>query len=56
MPIEAIIGLGSVLNAKIVDFPTLILYGITPFNIFKTVIISIITLAIYKKISPILHR
>ncbi len=56
MPIEAIIGLGSVVNAKIVDFPTLILYGITPFNIFKSTIISVITIVIYKKISPILHK
>ncbi|MPW24862.1 ECF transporter S component [Alkalibaculum sp. M08DMB] len=56
MPVEAIVALGSAVNAKIVDFPTLILYGITPFNIFKTITVSLITLAIYKKISPILHK
>ncbi len=35
---------------------SLILYGITPFNAIKGVIISIITLFIYKPLSPILHR
>lgn len=56
MPVEVIVGLGSVINAKIVDFATLILYGITPFNIFKTVVISLITIGLYKKVSPILHK
>ncbi|MFZ7120556.1 MAG: ECF transporter S component [Eubacteriaceae bacterium] len=56
MPVEVIVGLGSAINAKIVDFATLILYGITPFNIFKTIVISLITIGLYKKVSPILHK
>ncbi|MFZ7133718.1 MAG: ECF transporter S component [Eubacteriales bacterium] len=55
MPVEAIIEMGAVINAKIDNFFTLVLYGITPFNIFKTAAISIITVLIYKKVSPILH-
>lgn len=56
MPIEAIVALGAAVNDLIVDIPTLILFGITPFNIFKTTIVSIITILIYKKVSPVLHK
>lgn len=56
MPIDAIVGLGSAINKNIVDFKTLVLYGITPFNVFKTFTVSLITLVIYKKVSPILHK
>ena len=53
-PIEAIINMGTVINENITDVNSLVLYGITPFNIFKEIIISLVTMLIYKKISPIL--
>ncbi|MCD5415211.1 MAG: ECF transporter S component, partial [Clostridiales bacterium] len=53
-PIEAIINMGTVINENITDVNSLVLYGITPFNIFKGIIISLVTMLIYKKISPIL--
>jgi len=56
MPIQAFIDMGSVLNSSIVDLKTFILYAVVPFNILKGVIVSAITLLVYKKISPILHR
>lgn len=56
MPLEAIIEMSAASNAFITDIKTLILYGIIPFNIFKGVIISVITVLIYKKLSPILHK
>lgn len=56
MPMEAIIGMGSVVNPAIKDYFTLVLYGITPFNIVKTLLISLLTIAMYKKVSPILHK
>ncbi len=55
MPMEQIINLGNAVNGAITDLKTLILYSIVPFNIFKGVIISVITGAIYKKISYILR-
>lgn len=51
-PIEAIINMGTVINENITDVNSLVLYGITPFNIFKGIIISLVTMLIYKKISP----
>lgn len=56
MPMEAIVGMGSVVNPAIKDYFTLVLYGITPFNIVKTLLISLLTMAMYKKVSPILHK
>ena len=54
MPIEAIISMGSVITDKIHDIPSLVLYGVTPFNIFKGFLISLITMLIYKRIKPLL--
>ncbi|ABR47027.1 conserved hypothetical protein [Alkaliphilus metalliredigens QYMF] len=56
MPIEAIVELGTIVNSRIVDVWTLVLYGITPFNIFKGLLIALITMLIYKKISVILKN
>ncbi|MBM7562335.1 ECF transporter S component [Fusibacter tunisiensis] len=56
MPLEAIIGMGAAVNKSIVSMETLVLYGIVPFNLFKGVVLSFLTLLLYKRISPILHR
>lgn len=56
MPVEAIISMGSVITDRIHDLPTLVLYGIVPFNIFKGIVVSIVTILIYKKVSPLLKR
>lgn len=56
MPIDAIIGMGTAANAAIIDLKTLILYGIVPFNLFKALIVSIITILIYKRLSNVLHN
>ncbi len=56
MPIEAIVGMGNAVNTKIVDLKSLIIYAIIPFNVFKGGIITILTLLVYKKLSPILHK
>ncbi len=56
MPLEAIIEMSAAANTMITDINTLILYGIIPFNLFKGTIITVLTLLVYKKLSPILHR
>ncbi|WMJ76248.1 MULTISPECIES: ECF transporter S component [unclassified Sedimentibacter] len=55
-PIQAFVNMGNLLNPAITDLKTLVLYAVVPFNIFKGVVISSITLLIYKKVSPILHK
>lgn len=55
-PIQAFIDMGNLLNPAITDLKTFVLYAVVPFNLFKGIVVSAITLLIYKKISPILHR
>ena len=55
-PIEAFIEMGSLINPAITDLKTFVLYAVAPFNLFKGIVISAITILIYKKLSPILHR
>ncbi len=55
-PIQAFIDMGNLLNPAITDLKTLVLYAVVPFNMFKGIVVSAITILIYKKISPILHR
>ncbi|NBG89380.1 ECF transporter S component [Isachenkonia alkalipeptolytica] len=54
MPIDAIVEMGTAVNSRIVDVPTLVLYGVTPFNLFKGIIIGAVTMLIYKNIAPLL--
>ena len=54
MPIEALIELGRAVNASITDLFTFVMFAVVPFNLLKGVLVSIIVLLIYKKISPIL--
>lgn len=55
-PLEVIIDMGNQVNSGIANLKSLILYGIVPFNILKGIVISIITLPVYKRVSNILHK
>jgi riboflavin transporter FmnP len=55
-PIEAFVQMGAAVNKFVVDYKTFILFGIVPFNLLKGVMVSVVTIPLYKKISPILHR
>ena len=54
MPIDTIVGMGSAINANITNIMSFVIIAVAPFNIIKGVLISAITLLIYKHISPIL--
>ena len=53
---EAIVGMSSAVIPAIHDKLTLILYAFCPFNLLKGVILTLITLPLYKRVSPLLHR
>jgi len=55
-PASAMIAAASKINPGVKDISTYILYAIMPFNLIKGVVVSIITLLMYKKVSPILHK
>ena len=56
MPMEVIIGMGTKVNANITSVVTLVLYAVVPFNLLKGVVVSLLTLLLYKRISPLLHK
>ncbi|MDI6618053.1 MAG: ECF transporter S component [Clostridiales bacterium] len=56
IPMDAIVKMGSEVNSLIVNVKTLVLFGIAPFNILKGLVVSLITLLVYKRLSPILHN
>ncbi len=55
-PMEKLVGMGSAVNKFVVDYKTLILFAVVPFNLLKGLIVSSVTLLLYKKVSPILHK
>ncbi len=54
MPMEALVGMGTAVNPAITGLGTFVLFAVVPFNILKGIVVSIVTLLIYKKLSPIL--
>ena len=54
MPIDALVGMGTAVNANITSLFTFVMFAVAPFNLLKGVLDSIIVMAVYKKISPIL--
>jgi riboflavin transporter FmnP len=54
MPIDALIEMGTAVNANITNLFTFVMFAVAPFNLLKGVLDSIIVMAVYKKISPIL--
>ncbi|WP_427338080.1 ECF transporter S component [Caloranaerobacter sp. DY30410] len=55
-PVDAFVEMGAKVNKFVADYKTFILFAIVPFNLLKGIIVSLITIVLYKKISPILHR
>lgn len=54
MPMETLIGMGAAINPAIGNVLTFVVIAVAPFNIIKGILISAITLMIYKRISVIL--
>ena len=56
MPMDALIGMGTKLMPLIHDRFTFVLFATSPFNLIKAILVSLITMLLYKRISPLLHR
>lgn len=54
MDLEVIIGMGTKINAAIIDLTTFVIFAVGPINILKGSVISLLTILIYKKIRPII--
>lgn len=56
MPMEVIIDMGHVINPNVVDLKSFVVWMIAPFNLVKAVLMSLITLPLYKKMEVILKK
>lgn len=56
MPMDAIVAMGTKVNAAITDVWTLVAFAVVPFNLVKGVAVSALTFLLYKRVSPILHK
>lgn len=54
--VELYVSMGSQVNSLVTDFKTFILFGIVPFNLLKGIIVSILTIPVYKRLSKVLHK
>ena len=54
MPMETILEMGKAIIAGVKDLTTFVIFMVAPINIIKGVGISILTMLIYKKVSPII--
>ena len=56
IPLEAIIAMGTDVNASITSVSTLVLFAVVPFNILKGVVVSLLTFLLYKRVEKALFR
>lgn len=55
VPVAAMISAARVINPRVNNLNSFIVWVTIPFNLMKGILISVITMAVYKKVSPILH-
>lgn len=56
MPLEVIIGMGTKINSHITSVWTMAAFAVAPFNVVKGFIVTLLTVLLYKRISPILKK
>lgn len=56
MPMDVILGMGTEINGHINSITTFVCFAVAPMNIIKSVAASVVTLLIYKPLSPILKN
>lgn len=53
LPLESLVQMGTAVNPNITSLSSFVMLAVAPFNLLKAVLVSLIVLLIYKKISPI---
>ena len=56
MPLEQIVAMGTQINGSIGNITTFVIFAVAPLNLLKGGLVSVITMFLYKKISPILKE
>ncbi len=55
LPLQSMIEMGQVINPNVHDLGTFIIFMSIPFNLIKGILITTVTLTLYKRITPILQ-
>lgn len=56
MPLDSIIKMGTQLNPNITGLSTFVLFAVAPFNIIKGILVSVITILLYKRVIPAIKK
>ena len=57
IPLDAIIGMGSAINSGITGISTFVMLAVAPLNLIKGIMVSVLTLMLYKKVArPLFGR
>lgn len=56
MPIEAILDACATVNPLIGDINSYVLFGVVPFNLIKCLILSVVTMLLYKRLSVFIRQ
>ena len=56
MGLDAIIGMGTAINPNVKDLLSFVLWFIAPFNLIKGILLSIITIPLYRKIEKLIKN
>lgn len=54
IPLDGLIAMGTEINANITDIVSFVIMAVAPLNLIKGTSVSIVTMLVYKKLSPIL--
>jgi len=56
MPLDAIIGMGTAIHPSINNIMSFVVLCVAPLNLIKGLVISLLTILLYKRLSPLLHH
>lgn len=54
MPLEDIIAMGTDINSSITSVGTLVAFCVVPFNLLKAVVVSVVTVLLYKRVKKLI--
>lgn len=56
LPLDSIVAMGTAVNKSITGVSTLVLFAVVPFNILKGIVVSVLTLLLYKRVEKVFFR
>ena len=56
MPLDAIVEMGTEINSGITGVGTFVLLAVAPLNLLKGLVVSLLTMLLYKRVQPIMFK